>query len=118
MSTRGDGLYRVYVVYWPKNGVFKVGFSAVWRWKSFILRGADVVELYEFESSSDAFAIEGWLQESADALTDRAFPECTAEARELLGHKGGGYLECYRGDYQMVRDVIDDAIMRGLAEDA
>lgn len=118
MSAPGDGLSRVYIVYWPKNGVFKIGFSALWRWRTFVSRGAEVVELYEFESHRDAFAVETWLQASADQLTDRAFPECTDEARNLLGRNGAGYLECYRGDLQMIRDVIDDAIAKGLELDA
>lgn len=118
MSAPGDGLSRVYVVFWPKSGVFKIGFSTLSRWRTFVSRGADVVELYAFDSHEDAFAVETWLQASADELTDRAFPECTDEARKLLGHNGSGYLECYRGDMQTIQDVIDDAIAKGLEIDA
>jgi hypothetical protein len=110
------GRDSVYVVHWPEIGVVKVGYSAVQRWNRFVFSGADVVKVYEFDSSSDAFAIEDWLHQSARALLRPAFDTATEEARILLGNKGAGYLECWLASIDEVHQVIADALARANAQ--
>lgn len=110
------GTHSVYVVHWPREGVMKVGYSSVRRWARFVSSGADVIKVYEFDSSSDAFDIEDWLHQSARALLARAFDSATEEARIMLGHKAAGYMECWRASLDDVYRVIADSHARAYAQ--
>lgn len=84
-----------YVVMWPNDSLVKVGFTAKQRWRKFELRGAEVLALFEFEKSHDAFECESvghhWLRDRfpyAFGLKD--------ESVQFLGADGGGWAECFR----------------------
>lgn len=87
-----------YVVDWPDAGVFKIGYSAQQRWRSFVLKGANIVALHPFPQSTGAFNLETYFENCAQMLYPGAFDEKTPEAQSLLGPDCGGYLECHRGD--------------------
>lgn len=82
----------VYVVQWP-DGVLKVGYaSARYRWRTFVCRGAELVQLISFNSYADASSAESSAHEWMRERYNRAF-ESREEAKVHLG--GGGYLDCY-----------------------
>jgi hypothetical protein len=86
--------HTVYVVHWPEIRVVKAGYSERRRWRAFLSRGAEIVDLVEFEDVSDAFAYEDVLH---DALRPNGYAFDTAlEAKPYLGGAGGGYMECFR----------------------
>lgn len=82
-----------YVVQWP-DGVVKVGYSEKQRWRKFVLLGATVVALYEFDSHVPAFAAETWGQDWLRAHGELAFPTI-GDSRLHVGPDGGGYCECF-----------------------
>ena len=89
----------VYVVGWRDAGVIKNGFSTRQRWRKFLLRGADLLALYEFPTGSgSALMFESYLENRASFLYPSAFPTRTAEAAALLGPDCAGYVECFRAD--------------------
>ena len=108
--SRNAPIPRVYVVAWASEGVFKIGYTERTRWRKFLATGAEMVALYTFDSHSDAFHVESWLQSAADELGPRAFPAVNDLARNLLRDKGGGYRECYIGSPDHARAVISRAM--------
>ncbi len=84
----------VYIVHWPEIRVIKAGFSCNQRWRPFVLRGAVIVDLIEFDCSSDAFAFEDVVDHALRAVCEPAF-RTAADAEPHLGGRGGGWLECY-----------------------
>jgi len=84
----------VYVVHWPQIRVVKVGFSAERRWRSFEIRGADVVGLMEFSDAGEAFDFEYACHMGLQNVCRKAFLS-SQDAVPYLGNGGGGYLECY-----------------------
>jgi hypothetical protein len=48
----------VYAVHWPEINVFKIGYSDCQRWKLFMNRGANLLSLMEFGSTTEAFDFE------------------------------------------------------------
>lgn len=85
---------HVYVVQWPKIGVIKAGFSCNQRWRSFVLRGAEVVDLIAFDTSSDAFEFESVVLDALRKACLPAFPDWKS-AEPYLGKAGGGWAECF-----------------------
>lgn len=85
----------VYIVQWPGENLVKVGFSCNQRWRPFVLRGAAVVDLVEFDSAVDAFDFETLVLRGFAKIGSRAFT-CADDATPYLGSGGGGWLECYR----------------------
>lgn len=84
----------VYVVEWPEIHVVKAGFSCNQRWRSFTLRGAEVVDLVRFPSSMDAFEFESVVLAAFRAQCVAGFPDSDA-AEPYLGNRGGGWAECF-----------------------
>ncbi|AVP67335.1 hypothetical protein [Prescottella equi] len=84
----------IYVVAWAADRIVKVGYSDRQRWRPFVLRGAEVVDLIEFESVTDAFDFESWAHGALLRLCERAFSSA-ADAAKYLGNAGGGWKECY-----------------------
>lgn len=85
----------VYTVYWPAINVFKVGFSEHQRWRTFVNFGAQILDLEEFDTTTDGYAYE-------DACHMVLWPICrpgfdtAAEAMPYLAGQGGGYVECFK----------------------
>ena len=84
----------VYIVHWPERNVIKCGYSERQRWRPFVLRGALVVDLIEFDTSSDAFEFESVVHEVLSQTCQSAFNSAD-EAVDLLGGRGGGHCECF-----------------------
>ncbi len=84
----------VCVVHWPDHGVIKAGYGERQRWRPFVLRGAEVVDLIEFDTSTDAFAFETVVLDMLESLCAPAFVSAS-ESVALLGNSGSGHLECY-----------------------
>lgn len=85
----------VYLVHWPEINVMKAGYTAFNRWRVFTARGAVMVDLIEFDNSSDAFEFEDLVHRGMARRGPQAFT-CATDAVPWLGAGGGGYLECYR----------------------
>lgn len=75
----------VYIVHWPAIGAFKVGCSERQRWRTFLLRGADLLSLTPFGNAVAAYQHEGRLHQVASSTCRPAF-----------GSRGDGFAECYR----------------------
>jgi hypothetical protein len=88
----------VYVVGWRDLGIIKNGYSQQQRWRKFMLRGAQLVRLFEFENALDALDFEWTLDCAAAERFPAAFNHISETARTILGHDGGGYRECYQAD--------------------
>lgn len=116
MRAESAKINSVYVVSWPESGVFKVGYSAVRRWRQHASRGAVIVQIFEFEGSTDAFYIETFLQEVAVESCLPAFDAPNELSRKLLGYKSIGYLECFAGSTTDAVAVIDRALHRALLD--
>lgn len=84
----------VYLVHWPELNVMKAGISTQKRWRAFLQRGAEVVDLVEFEDYADASAFESVVLKGISLRGQRAFGSAV-EAIPYLGGNGGGYCECY-----------------------
>lgn len=97
----------VYVVHWPEINVFKVGYSAQQRWRSFVLRGANVLKLMEFDTSTEAFLVEGGCHAALWEVSRSPF-QTPLEAAPYLGNGGGGYVECFKvpGDL-MASEILE-----------
>ena len=109
------GTPTVYVVAWPEFGVIKVGFSSVQSTKRFIFSGANVVELFEFESTTDAYHVESWLHDDAHSTLTKAFDRAGELARNLLGSNGSGWRECYRATADDAASLIARSMHRANA---
>lgn len=82
-----------YVVRW--GDVWKAGFTTGnRRWRSFELRGAEVVDVTIHADWRDALLSEGLIESWLSHLGHRAFQN-KAEAAPWLGNQGGGWTECY-----------------------
>lgn len=84
----------VYLVHWPEIGVMKAGCTSRRRWTAFIARGAEVVDLVEFDDVADAYAFESVVHAGL-AVHGLGFQNAAA-AEPYLGSEGGGWCECYR----------------------
>jgi hypothetical protein len=87
--------HTVYVVFWERDNLFKIGYSAAQRWKPFVARGAEVLALKEFPSYGEASAFESICHRIARQVMPIAFASA-GEADRFLGGGGGGYTECYQ----------------------
>ena len=85
----------VYVVHWPAIDVFKVGCTERQRWRMYLLRGAQLIALHEFDSVSAAYGYEGQCHRLLESLCSPGFGS-TADAEPYVGVRGDGYLECYQ----------------------
>jgi hypothetical protein len=74
--------------------VIKAGFSERQRWRAFQNRGAKLVDLVEFDTTSDALAFESVVLGMFEIYCDPAF-RSASDAVGILGGRGAGYLECY-----------------------
>ena len=83
----------VYVVRWP-DGVVKVGCAGSRsRWRQFVCRGAELMQLCSFPTGAEALHAEAVVQESLKRSYSPAFD--TREEATLHTGDGGGYLECF-----------------------
>jgi hypothetical protein len=87
--------HTVYIVHWPDIGVIKAGYTGRKRWRTFVNRGAQIVDLVPFDNSTDAFEFESMVHRRLSSLGPLAFTSAT-EASPYLGRGGGGWCECYR----------------------
>lgn len=87
--------HTVYIVQWPALGVVKIGYSLHQRWRAFLIRGAEVVDLVEVDSAADGYALETVV---LGAFRQRCAPGFTTpdEADPYLGGRGAGWRECFR----------------------
>ncbi len=108
----------VYVVIWDNIHVVKVGFTTKQRWRKFVLRGARLIALYTFEKSHDAFQLEevgdAWLRANGSGY---AF-DSTADAAPYLGPDGGGYLECFRLEPELLESLLKHMLKHASAHGA
>jgi hypothetical protein len=81
-----------YVVRW--GDVWKAGFTSGKRWRSFELRGAEVINVTTYDSGLEALATESLIESWLAHLGHRAF-RSKVEAAPWLGNQGGGWTECY-----------------------
>ena len=81
-----------YLVCW--GDLWKAGITSCERWRKFELRGAEVVQVTYFDSVHDALALEEDLLDGLAERGHRPF-ETKADARDYLGHDGGGWRECW-----------------------
>jgi hypothetical protein len=81
-----------YVVRW--GDVWKAGFTTGKRWRSFELRGADVVSVTTYTNGLDALAAENLIESWLSHLGHPAF-QSKDDAAPWLGNQGGGWTECY-----------------------
>lgn len=84
----------VYLVWWPQERIFKVGYSEHQRWRIFTLRGAELVQLRDFGSALDAARFETDCHHALRKVCRRGFQGRT-EAVPLLGCAGAGWMECF-----------------------
>jgi predicted GIY-YIG superfamily endonuclease len=82
----------VYLVRWP-DGIVKVGYTDCKRWRKFELRGATLVNVWYFSTSSDAINAETQMKKHLPY--HRAFTSKT-EAIDHLGYSGDGWTECLK----------------------
>lgn len=81
-----------YVVRW--GDVWKAGFTTGKRWRSFELRGAEVIDVTIHDDWRNALATESLIESWLSDLGHPAF-QCKADAVPWLGNQGGGWTECY-----------------------
>jgi hypothetical protein len=116
--SRKRGEETAYLVGWPGIGIVKGGYTSHRRWRDFQIRGAVVLALWIFEHHSAAFAAESIVDRCLARLGQRAF-RTAVEAEPFLGHRGGGYLECYRLPAGMMlshaREQCSEAVLVGSA---
>lgn len=91
-NSRRKGQPATYVVHW--GDVWKAGFTTGHRWRSFELRGAEVVDVTIHDDWREAILAEGAIESWLSHLGHPAFA-CKADAVPWLGNQGGGYTECY-----------------------
>lgn len=97
----------VYAVHWPKINVFKIGFSEKRRWRAFEARGANVLDLMDFDDVSNAYAFEDACHYVMTEVCRSAFTS-GKEAAPYLGGQGGGYMECYRVPADLMpREILE-----------
>lgn len=87
--------HTIYAVAWPEINVLKVGYSENQRWRPFLLRGGEVVQLSEFDDVVSAFSFESVCHRALRRICRTAFESATP-AVPFLGAAGGGWSECYR----------------------
>jgi hypothetical protein len=107
VKRRRPQVESVYLVRWP-DGVTKVGYTSFKRWRTFELRGAEVLAVWAFDDCTDGLACEEDMQQALP------FPLRFRSAREAipyLGSGGGGYLECYATP----TDIPNSAVLAMLA---
>lgn len=86
----------VYLVHWPEINVFKVGYSDFQRYRTFTLRGANLIDTKQFDSIDDGLNFEKACHYALrDGGCSPAFRQAS-EAVEYLGSEGAGYSECFR----------------------
>lgn len=86
-----------YIVSWDDDRIVKVGYSHCQRWRKFALRGARVLRVIAFDSSTEAFAAETTLDRYLRDRLPAAFGS-SAESIPYMGSDGGGWAECFRFD--------------------
>ncbi|SIJ02156.1 Uncharacterised protein [Mycobacteroides abscessus subsp. bolletii] len=87
--------HLVYLVHWPEIHVMKAGCTSRKRWRKFVIRGAELVDLIEFDDCSDALDLESLALRGLSAHGPLAFGSAK-ESEPYLGRGGGGWRECYR----------------------
>lgn len=99
---------RVYLVRWD-DGITKAGYTSERRWRTFELRGARVLAIWDFPNSASAFrcetAIDAYLWTWPLAWASKA------DVDRRLGTGKGGYLECHR----VPEDMPDSCLVAMLA---
>lgn len=81
----------LYMVWWPRNGVFKVGITnRAERVRLFESTGGIVLHTVPHATRAQ----EKSAQQHVGYAFDRAFSDAS-EATELLGKGGGGFTECF-----------------------
>jgi hypothetical protein len=86
--------YVVYLVHWPDIAVMKAGVSCQKRWRAFVQRGAEIVDLVPCDDPADAYELESVVH--AGLIGSGLAFRSAAEAVPYLGGNGGGYRECFR----------------------
>ncbi|WP_349318876.1 hypothetical protein [Mycolicibacterium canariasense] len=87
--------HTVYIVHWPDLGIVKVGYSLHQRWRTFVNRGAVVVDLVEVDSRGDGYALEALVLAAFAKRCGPAF-ESQPEADPYLAGRGAGWRECFK----------------------
>lgn len=85
----------VYIMRWPDQ-VLKVGYSANQRWRKHIFNGGEVLALFVYPTSTEAFAFETAGHEFLRASAGNAFAG-RGDAIDHLGPDCDGWAECFRG---------------------
>lgn len=93
----------LYLVRWP-DGVTKLGFTTKQRWRHFVINGASVLALYEFETSGGAFAAESAGQTWMAERFPYSFDSIEVSFNQM-GPDGGGYAECFTIPAEMMPAV-------------
>jgi len=84
----------VYAVVFPDLHILKVGYSGGQRWRNFVARGAEVLELIEFDDTEEAHAFEGSTHQYLRSRLGPGFRSAN-DAEPHLGIGGGGWGETY-----------------------
>ena len=85
-----------YLVAWDDQLVIKAGVTNKQRWRTFCLRGARLVLLHFSDAGpADTSDLEQQVLAYLRGRLSYAF-DANADAEPFLGHRGDGYLECYR----------------------
>ncbi|GAS95493.1 uncharacterized protein RMCC_2459 [Mycolicibacterium canariasense] len=87
--------HTVYLVHWPEINVFKIGYTEFQRYRAFVVRGANILKLFPFPTSTEAFDLETICHDVLWNLCEGGF-DTPQEATPYLGNRGGGYVECFK----------------------
>lgn len=98
---------QVYVAWWPQHSVVKVGVTVRKRWRTFEIRGAQMVLIVDCDSWRTSDGIESDVHAILRRSLPRAFAAKCELSESLLATHSRGYLECYHtDDVHVVLNVV------------